>query len=1602
MDLMEFSMTEGNDTLTGDENFLPPQLMQTPVVVNSILKPSTKGNLMQLHTPKPQQKNLKVKFETPRSVKKVTPTRYEKIADLDEKENWIERTAIVTKTDHMLNIECARDILDNLVEKLPILKSESTTEKPGNESDDETFFDASDDTEKATSDTLGYSGPASQQVADTLPVSAPQQVVDTLPVSASQQVVDTLPVSAPQQVVDTLPVSAPQQVVDTLPVSAPQQVGDTLPVSAPQQVVDTLPVSAPHQVANTLPVSALPAATGILDVSMECCEAEDLVDDEPMDCDETAIETTVICNKTLVEDKALGQEIVEDNPVTLVKSPPLPASKGAYSIDFDNLDSFNPFQTKAAMTNSPVLNVEKDGKAEDGGKDVAEQAPLKTDAVEGILDSQAPEGILDIEVEVDTDLLSEVLPDVGGGQEQGIYSLDFDENTDPFATKSQVTNSPFLADALPTKLPAHSYDVNSDIRTVCDSQSFPVNEDVTTPKRPLKADDSDPFSTKSKVMNSPTAVLNNSNPFATKANVCNSPILPPDEMISKSSQLQTPIKNNNADQLSLPTGPESLDTVHLSNYVTSPAAVVSVITSEKTLGVEVSDPMSMKPNMANLSSSSLAVNELNSCDPFATKSSVLNSPVPGAPKEENLFVSNVKTSDSLEVSQNVSSQSDEEKISDIKYDLDIELFARAPDSQMVSGSENTGGNISTDKSNTDKQSAPATETDLEVGTVKVLENDPITTISKVPSSPPSLVTARKDPLADLDPFSTKSNVANSPTPAQATDDPMIDPFSTKSKVANSPTPAQATDDPMIDPFSTKSKVANSPASSAKPTEDPMIDPFSTKSKVANSPTPAQATDDPMIDPFSTKSKVANSPASSAKPTEDPMIDPFSTKSKVANSPTPSAKPTEDPMIDPFSTKSKVANSPTPAQATDDPMIDPFSTKSKVANSPTPAQATDDPMIDSFSTKSKVANSPASSAKPTEDPMIDPFSTKSKVANSPTPAQATDNPMIDPFSTKSKVANSPTPAQATDNPMIDPFSTKSKVANSPASSAKPTEDPMIDPFSTKSNVANSPTPAKATDDPMIDPFSSKSKVANSPIPSAKPTDDPMIDPFSTKSKVANSPASSAKPTDDPMIDPFSSKSKVANSPTPAKATDDPMIDPFSTKSKVPNSPSSQAPTEVKVSNLPGMMSQTAQQVGLSSSENKFPEGEFPNITKERTVQESASSVPDFSDEEFRPATECLFNDASFLDVLEKFGSSNTESKASDLARMSLYVKFDPLVDLPAADPRRASMNLLKRASIMNMPRRSLSGKSLYDVCNAEESMLLMGTPPKQMSRLANISSRPQHTGFTPGSIPTTPKAFKPQLDLLCANTPPRSVKKSTTPAPVKVNSNLPEEPADNLAGGSDDNIIEVLQYTDKDMCELKTSLFLEFQGQKLLLEREWTKVVDKLKAKIEEQNKTLEKKQADIELMGNISKELENIVEGLIQEKENGKTATTELQKERDQAVQDTQSLEKAFSELHRRNEKLKEALSGYVKNQETLTAHAKELQKALTGVKTESKEKITELAQQLAKAKSDLNLITTSSEARTKRDKLQIESLQKTVDQKMSENKELTQMCDELLAKVST
>ncbi|XP_061180058.1 transforming acidic coiled-coil-containing protein 3-like [Saccostrea echinata] len=776
-------------------------------------------------------------------------------------------------------------------------------------------------------------------------------------------------------------------------------------------------------------------------------------------------------------------------------------------------------------------------------------------------------------------------------------------------------------------------------------------------------------------------------------------------------------------------------------------------------------------------------------------------------------------------------------------------------------------------------------------------------------------------------------------------------------------------DGSIDPFATKANVMNSP----KREGDENIDPMMKQSNISNSPEkPAFSDDD--FNPFATKSKVVNSPAPTTCENE---MDPFKSKSKIVNSPEKKSLPLQEP--DPFATVSKVANSPLKEAFTEN--VVPFATKCRVINSP--SQNSEESEKDPCVTKSEVDNFPAK--LPDED--IDPFATKAKVANSP--AQKNIDDEFDPFATKSNVANSPTSQN-------DPFATKSKVAFSP--NGKSEED--INPFVSKSKVANSP--AVKTEEG--NPFATKPKVANSPV---KATNLENLDPFASNSKIANSPQECKKPDD--------GSSKQSKEPSDMKSGVEklPIKDSVETASEnmekqgKNNFEKLLMDSETCVSPFSGLNANKMQDASFKLQNDPF---KTPTGSAKKTPKKSCpfTNMSEFglSDDDFKPASSTLFSDPADFDILEQFGS-NKGIAESALSRMSLYVKFDPLVDLPVADPRRASIDVRR----MSMKRGGTFDPRLRQL-EPDESMLLMGTPPRGpgQSRVVPVVKN---------QTPVNTKAVTSN-DLLCSDIP-----EGRTEVTDVIKDTL------SLNQTEGDGIIEVLQYTEADISRIKQTLALEFQGILLDNQKEWSqklaeeekkhgKKLEEVKAQmsqeIDKNRAQCQKAEDKVKQMASVVQEFEAMINEFVEEREKLKTelkhVKQELQKANEQTTQESKAvdtLEASFSALHKRYGKTKEILENSLKNEETLKAcvedymgRLKKADEQILKVKQMAEEKLKAAHEELEKVKSNSRSETARLEALVKRKEMQLESKEKALEQKGKEFNDLSDICDQLMQKLES
>ncbi|XP_067656777.1 transforming acidic coiled-coil-containing protein 3-like [Haliotis asinina] len=1200
------------------------------------------------------------------------------------------------------------------------------------------------------------------------------------------------------------------------------------------------------------------------------------------------------------------------------------------------------------------------------------------------------------------------------------------EDVDPFKTNSEIANSPLAA-------PGGTND--DSILASMTGQADTQDEDALKPKiqqqkekknTPVKAlpdnSDVDPFQPKSQIANSPVIPLSEVSvglpdnldevdPFKPKSQIANSPVIPP--------TVSTGLPNNLDD----------IDPFKPKSQIANSPVVPSVVSTGLPDNLDEVDPFKPKSQIANSPVIAPTVStglpdNLDDIDPFKPKSQIANSPSTTGSEVSNVLPENLdevdpfKSKNMVENSPVKSSAQSAEK--PVLRDGETKEQESNQTSEFSSLECTEGLPGSLDGTDVFKPMTQLVNSPCQNSTIN----------STLGTADLTVIENLLDDVEQIDPFQSKLEIANSPvkTSPESTDLPESDfnPFKPKSQIQNSPVKE------------TQSKTAEASMGLPETLED--ADPFKSKSQIPNSPVqktlsgtaglPENLED---VDPFKSKSQIPNSPpretpsVSTGSQLENFDVDPFKTKSQIPNSPlkeTPSTTlglPENLDDVDPFKTKSQVVNTPdkkkeAPPLTDADQKIDPFKTSNQVANSPLKTESTSSAnlgtdAIDPFKAKCHVMNSP----KVKQDALKAVAETENK---STTCDQPLDFDNIDPFKTKTCVANSPVkPVSAVPSDAADPFQTKSKIQNSPGSL------PDGDPFKTKTKLHNSPV---KTDNPTIavdnvgDPFQSKSKVPNSPVkPSGLMTGLDTLVP-SVQVQNAQPMQSFGLPAGlDSAGDPFATKVKIGNSPAGKTRVDAPvMID-----SQAPQQQPAQASCVDPFDNLDAF-NPFQTKTGLGNSNNLNNNG-LPKTPRQNSggmdflgnnvmcmiaTGDTAGGQDgmNFAQDDFRPANE-VFSDPNVWDMLETFGSNNTNAE-SDLSRMSLYVKFDPLVNSkPAHSPAGITRGIQK----------------MEVVKDGDESIMLMGTPPRGGGRRRSIlvQRRPpaavSKTIFEEEDVEEKKEAKPLLVDLIFSCSPEaEEIQQEKKPDQTEGPTQGQAAPAPRQDTKKDETffeVVEVLKYSETDVKKmlknLRQELTLEYQGRQLTLEQESSKKQTALSVEVKHYKELADQLEVKNKQMRQVVVEYESFINELVSEKEKNscesKESTNKLKSERNQAIEDLQSVEKSFADLHRRYEKVKSVLEDYRKNEETLKKTNKSLiakmqqqDEAMNKLKTQAEMKIKQACEEREKEKSSSNAESIKLQAALKKSVLHAQGLEKTLEQKAKEIAELTDLCDTLIAQV--
>jgi len=169
-------------------------------------------------------------------------------------------------------------------------------------------------------------------------------------------------------------------------------------------------------------------------------------------------------------------------------------------------------------------------------------------------------------------------------------------------------------------------------------------------------------------------------------------------------------------------------------------------------------------------------------------------------------------------------------------------------------------------------------------------------------------------------------------------------------------------------------------------------------------------------------------------------------------------------------------------------------------------------------------------------------------------------------------------------------------------------------------------------------------------------------------------------------------------------------------------------------------------------------------------------------------------------------------------------------------------------------------------------------------------------------------------------------------------------------------------------------------------------------------------ESNVQMLGIVG-DFETTIGQLINEKERENVACQiereKAEEERNQILGDLQDVKRAFKDLHKKYERTKEVINALKSNEDNLKAKVTDLstrfkkgEERYNLLKTHAETKLEEANKKLGEVKNSKAAEIAKLTALLRKAQMGVSSLEKQVDQKNRENKELTTICDELIAKV--
>jgi len=399
-------------------------------------------------------------------------------------------------------------------------------------------------------------------------------------------------------------------------------------------------------------------------------------------------------------------------------------------------------------------------------------------------------------------------------------------------------------------------------------------------------------------------------------------------------------------------------------------------------------------------------------------------------------------------------------------------------------------------------------------------------------------------------------------------------------------------------------------------------------------------------------------------------------------------------------------------------------------------------------------------------------------------------------------------------------------------------------------------------------------------------------------------------------------------------------------------------------------------GLDDDLSLLDLSSMPAIPPHSMAMTDSEAGPDVADDEFRPANTDIFKDPSAFDFLSQHGQKvpGGTSAAAALARESLYRKFDPLIQ--------------GRQSIMPPKEQRVDDEDTNH--RESENLIAMNSPDAKSS--STVSSGRQHINSQ--NQQQTPSSNSPLNSILHHQQTNQQLGQSCDSNNLKNNNSNHTNDNEDMDEEEEEERAHVAQLSKKD------AQIGQMDGMVRSVEDEMRRIRGEVKQRQESE-----------EQMRQVLKEYEKTISELISDKEKSKSrfeAEREgLLGERDQSVTDLRNVEAAFADVHRKYERAKTVVEGFRQNEETLKKCLEESRLELMR-QEEKYDRLRRHAEDtLEKANAEIDSVSGSHEAETarltamlKKTEMKVASLERSVEQKVKENEELTAICDELIAKV--